>query len=881
MRKPIPGEGPRPRVLVVDDEPMNLELLERSLHRKYEVLTASGAEPALQILKRGEEIALILCDYRMPGMNGTQLLAEAIKFNPSAKRVIITGYADVDGIIDAINTGQVHYFVKKPWSHQELDRTVEQLVHMHRLEQENRMLFEELRRANEELEVKQSLLSKSLDDRGRELLTSLNELERVNRELAVLAFRDGLTGLYNHRTFHERLREEMARARRYGKPLSLVVADIDHFKSLNDQYGHTLGDEVLKRAAELLRGGGGAATGGAGSGSRESDVIARYGGEEFVLLLPETAKAGARLKAERLLGELKAATFPGGRQVSMSFGVASFPEDARTSEELLAFADHALQVAKRLGRSQVQVYGEGQAVPAPAPPAEPRLPGVSDAAHSDTTPTEGRPAVLVEPEQDFPTFHERVHGVVSALERERALGCLYVDLSRLRRVEFEYGLAKHNELLARVGKVLLELRGERLRRSDLLCRADDGDAFVYILSAARRGGEQPAQELEAVAQRVQEHVDGSLQREVFDLIHDHPRVAVGYARVLHNPMVRAERLVTQLVTDAKESAGLMRKRQAQRDKDLLQEIILGEGLTPVYQPIVHLDSGDIFGFEALTRGPRRSPLEAPLALFSVAEEVNLLFELDRACFRGALRGAVGLEPVHRLFVNLLPLSFYDASFIETEVTTLLEAANLTPANVVFEITERLAIENFASFKRALAVYTGMGFGVAVDDVGTKHSNLEAVMALRPHFVKLSDVLTRGAAKSTVKREMLRSLGRISEAIDAVMVAEGLETPDDLVVLKDLGVKYGQGYFLARPGAPFPRLRASVKRAVRALAAGSTRPIPAPPAEIEFDEEGEFREPTTPPAAIAARVARVHAEGFEEDSSTGGSMPPGSGDEPVN
>jgi len=264
-----------------------------------------------------------------------------------------------------------------------------------------------------------------------------------------------------------------------------------------------------------------------------------------------------------------------------------------------------------------------------------------------------------------------------------------------------------------------------------------------------------------------------------------------------------------------------------------------------------------------------------VALFSVAEEVNLLFELDRACFRGALRGAVGLEPVHRLFVNLLPMSFYDASFIENEVQALLEAANLTPANVVFEITERLAIENFASFKRALAVYTNMGFGVAVDDVGTKHSNLEAVMALRPHFVKLSDVLTRGAAKSTVKREMLRSLGRISEAIDAVMVAEGIETPDDLVVLKDLGVKYGQGYFLARPGAPFPKLRASVKRAVRALASGSLRPIPAPPAlDAEIDEDGEFHEPTHPPGA-SARPSGTHdaVDDFEEDLSTGGGSPP--------
>lgn len=871
MKKPDETGPVRPRVLVVDDEPMNLDLLERSLHRKYEVLTADGAEPALRLLQRGEDVALILCDYRMPGMNGTQFLAEAIKYNPRAKRVIITGYADVDGIIDAINKGQIHYFVKKPWNHQELDRMVDQLIQMHRLEQENRRLLEELRIANEELRQKERLLSKDLDERGRELLETNSELERVNRELAILAFRDGLTGLYNHRTFHERLREEMARARRYQKPLSLIVCDLDHFKSLNDQYGHPLGDEILRRTADVLRGG-------AGERLRESDILARYGGEEFVILLPETSKPGAKIKADRLCAEVRGTPFPGGRNVTMSFGVASFPDDAKTTEELIAFADHALWVAKQAGRNQVQVYGEGLAAPgALVVRPDASLPGMPPPAEGATAIAGGTPPPPspsgtswdTHVDDGYPTYHERIFGIVSALERERALGCLYIDLSRLRRVELEYGIARHNELLKKVGGLLVELRGHRIRSNDLLCRADDGDAFVYFLSAARAGGGESPEELESVALRVQEAIDAGLQREVFDLIHDHPRIAVGYARVLHNPMVRAERLVSKLVEEARESAALMRRRQAQKDKDLLQEIILSEGLTPVYQPIVHLDSGDIFGFEALTRGPRRSPLEAPLALFSVAEEVNLLFELDRACFRGALRGATGLEPVHRLFVNLLPLSFYDASFIETEVTTLLEAANLTPANVVFEITERLAIENFASFKRALGVYTAMGFGVAVDDVGTKHSNLEAVMALRPHFVKLSDVLTRGAAKSTVKREMLRSLGRIAEAIDAVMVAEGIETPDDLVVLKDLGVKYGQGYFLARPGAPFPRLRASVKRAVRALASGSLSPIPAPPADLEIDEEGEFKEPTQPPIALLVPRGKSLLEDGYDDESTGG------------
>jgi hypothetical protein len=130
------------------------------------------------------------------------------------------------------------------------------------------------------------------------------------------------------------------------------------------------------------------------------------------------------------------------------------------------------------------------------------------------------------------------------------------------------------------------------------------------------------------------------------------------------------------------------------------------------------------------------------------------------------------------------------------------------------------------------------------------------MSLRPHFIKISDVLVRGIARSTVKREMLRSLGHIAEAIDAVIVAEGIETADDLHALHDLGVKYGQGYFLARPGPPFPRLRASVKRAIKNLTEGKHAPIAAPPADYDYDGEGDIRE--APPLVVDERRREVAA-----------------------
>jgi EAL domain-containing protein (putative c-di-GMP-specific phosphodiesterase class I) len=230
----------------------------------------------------------------------------------------------------------------------------------------------------------------------------------------------------------------------------------------------------------------------------------------------------------------------------------------------------------------------------------------------------------------------------------------------------------------------------------------------------------------------------------------------------------------------------------------------------------------------------------------VAEEVDLTVELDRACFRGALRNAMALEPVHRLFVNLLPMSFYDAAFIEVEVGNLLSAAGLTPANIVFEITERLAIENFASFKRALGAYTAMGFGVAIDDVGTRHSNLETVMSLRPHFIKISDVLVRGIARSTVKREMLRSLRHIAETIDAVMVAEGIEHVEDVVVLRDLGLRYGQGYYMARPGPAFPTLPDVVRAELRSLSTPANSK-PSIPVQVQHDADEDEDELAIPMA----------------------------------
>lgn len=833
--EPAIDEASRPIVVCVDDDRGSLDALAAALRNRCTVLLASDGQQALEHARAHPDLACVLCDLHMPGdLAGAELLARVAQLRPHCRRAVVTGYPESEDLISAINAGHLHYVITKPWKRPDLQQVVEQLIHTYKLERDNHRLVAELRFANTQLREHERALEAELDERGREISAATEQLAQMGHQIDALSLRDGLTGLYTHRAFQERLREEVARALRYGQPMSLLIADIDGFASVNYDLGYQNGDDILRRIALVLQ------EDDSPDRVRTSDIVARYSGEEFVLLLPETAKAGALVKAGRLRDAVAATDMPGGRRMSLSIGVACLPDDAADPEGLLTAAEAAVRGAKRGGPGRIHFFSAGDD-------------GVL--ARSKTRAFHR----LRDAEIDrFRSYQERMNEVTSILIRDRALSCLAVDLSRLHKIELDLGVAHHSELYDHAAAVLDRLRGSVLDAEDLICRTGDGDGY-YVILAPRPPSARV--ELEQLAGTVERAVEEALAPMVSEVLREQPRITVGSARVLGNSLLRPERLTARLIADAGAATRNARERKAHRDRSSLQDVILGDGLSTVYQPIVDLGTGDIFAYEALTRGPRGSAIESPATLFAIADEVDLTVELDRACFRGALRNAMALEPVHRLFVNLLPMSFYDSAFIEVEVGNLLSAAGLTPANIVFEITERLAIENFASFKRALAAYTAMGFGIAIDDVGTRHSNLETVMSLRPHFIKISDVLVRGIARSTVKREMLRSLRHIAETIDAVMIAEGIEQAEDVSALSDLGLRYGQGYYMARPGPPFPTLNDQVRAELR-------RMTPNPPlSRIALDVRGDDDdedEDEDGDVAVELASAEAHDEHDEHD-----------------
>lgn len=172
------------------------------------------------------------------------------------------------------------------------------------------------------------------------------ELEQMVTQLQTISMTDLLTGLKNHGYFFDRLSEEIERSRRYQRPLSVIMAEMDDFKSINDVYGHSTGDAVLRTIGEIFH-----------AQLREVDVACRIGGEEFGVIMPETGSDGAHLVAERLRTAAMGATAHGVAVVTISLGVAQFPEHAKLRDGLVDAAEHALQAAKYEGKNQTVVAG--------------------------------------------------------------------------------------------------------------------------------------------------------------------------------------------------------------------------------------------------------------------------------------------------------------------------------------------------------------------------------------------------------------------------------------------------------------------------------------------------------------------------------------------
>ena len=251
------------------------------------------------------------------------------------------------------------------------------------------------------------------------------------------------------------------------------------------------------------------------------------------------------------------------------------------------------------------------------------------------------------------------------------------------------------------------------------------------------------------------------------------------------------------------------RKPERRNMTLLRRIIEQRRLSALMQPIIDLKSGEFLGFEGLIRGPADSPLHSPINLFGAAEQQGLQLELEMLSRQTVLSTFAKLNLPGNLFLNVSPQTMTHPSFKNGQTLAFLKQLGIDPGRVIIEITENQPTFDFAAMRDALLHYRGMGFKIAIDDLGEGFSSLRLWSELRPDYIKVDMHFVQGVDRDPIKLQFLKSIQQIAESSGTQVIAEGVETEAELRVVKDIGIALGQGYFIARP-SPTPPLLANAE-----------------------------------------------------------------------
>jgi EAL domain-containing protein (putative c-di-GMP-specific phosphodiesterase class I) len=400
-------------------------------------------------------------------------------------------------------------------------------------------------------------------------------------------------------------------------------------------------------------------------------------------------------------------------------------------------------------------------------------------------------------------FHERLPELEKDLAERGSLGVVVLDATPLGEVEDQYGTEALEEVRQRVFKLFAEQRGKEFRTGDILCMEKPrGLRFLFFLERKRRRSVPFSfADLRAVRARMLASLMPNVARASFPYFKTAPRLEVGYGVAVFNPLLHPERIVQRAIQEALDFAAHQRKADEILVLEGLQDILLRERIITAFQPIKRLKEETVMGFEALSRGPRGSGLEGADALFQAATDHNLLIELDRLCRRRALLSSGRIPSTAKIFVNTLPATMRDPQFRGKALIDFLDKAQVSPARIVIEITEKEVIENYEMFRDTMTHFSQLGMSFAVDDVGAGHSGLETIEKLKPSFLKIDISLVRDVHVFPARQAMVNFLISLGRKIGAQVIAEGIQTEEETQALKAMGVDYGQGHYLARPDAP--------------------------------------------------------------------------------
>ena len=701
-----------------------------------------------------------------------------------------------------------------------------------------------------ELEIKNEELSRTL----HKLEHSQDEITRQNKELQVLATRDPLTGALNRRSLFQGFETLFAEARQEGEELSCIMLDIDHFKSVNDQYGHAVGDEVIKTLAGILA-----------EHSRSNDLVGRYGGEEFCVVLPGVSAEVCAQIAERMrlaIEKGNGTRLSDELQITSSFGVSSLSSGASSYSELVEQADFALYEAKQSGRNRVVCWsgsGEDGSVNnlmmsldterlVPIREQEAGSENVGDRALSqsqrviDHTQDQAekvhqRTVQNASPRQSVRALEhkqqlesvssnvislsnqillfDRIDQAIKRAQRyETNVAVLAVNIDALQRVNDTLGLTVGEKLartiVSRIKQILRSTDTVTLTRQDelafsisrlgsneivvLLTDLEEAEIITSILQRVFAAYDEP---VEVEGNEYYFNADVGVSVFPFDG-GDSDTLLKNASSAMHEAMQSQGRNNIQFfANDINERSQKLIRMEAELHRALERNELL-----VYYQPKVDLRTGTILGMEALLRWQHpQLGIVPPSEFIPLAEQTGLIEEMGQWVVRTVCRQIklwqdAGYDAI-TVAVNLSPVQFRNPGLAD-QIMSLIDEAEIPASALEVEITEGVFMQDIDAAVTILEKLSKAGLSISLDDFGTEYSSLRYLKRFPLDKIKIDQSFITDFVRDTNDAAIVSAIIAMSHSLGLQVVAEGVETEEQLRFLQDLQCDEMQGYLISKP-----------------------------------------------------------------------------------
>jgi EAL domain-containing protein (putative c-di-GMP-specific phosphodiesterase class I) len=395
-------------------------------------------------------------------------------------------------------------------------------------------------------------------------------------------------------------------------------------------------------------------------------------------------------------------------------------------------------------------------------------------------------ASLYDPDTKLPTLPVVMDRVRKLLDEGDAVEVYLVRIEQEHTLEGIVGWERYDLLLRRLAETLRSAVDGAAGRRVVLCQESvRGDMFLLFSADRYESARIHGALIEGVP--LSEEDGGGWFP-----------VRIGQGRIERIPKLRVERCIYGGILEARRD--FIRRGEALDEARTaeLRRIIRDRAISSLFQPIVEVPGHKIIGYEALSRGPLGSYLESAENLFGFSERAGLVAEVELLCLERALVCARRLPENAVLFINL---SIRGLEYLEGQsggLARMVAQASWSPQSFVLEITERTYSENPKRMQSQVRALRRQGFRLAIDDMGTGYSALHVLADLEPDFIKLDRTLVRDLAHEPIKRNLVSAITNFAESSRSVIIAEGVETQDEVQVLQDLGITLAQGFFFGQP-----------------------------------------------------------------------------------